>query len=434
MMRPTNERVVYIVRSWPRLSQTFIVNEVLALERRGVPLDVVSLVRSGETVVQPQVADVRAPISYLDEPEPRGRLHRSVFAAAPGRYLAALTLVLRRPGLAAGYGDCSALECFNHAVWVAAHIRMTRATHVHAHFAHDPALVGLLAARLAGVPFSFTGHARDLYQIPALSLAARAEHATTLVTCCEANVSFIRETVPGGARIPVQVVHHGVDLDRFSPDARQGSRALGGGVDSADDDRAPVLVSVGRLIEKKGFDDLLRALARIDSPFSLRIYGDGPLHDELVRLRDELGLAGSVDFMGGRDSDEIVAALTGADAFVLTPTTTEDGDRDGIPNVLVEAMACGLPVVTTTAGGITELVEHGVNGLLCDPEDVTAIAGSIGEVLADPELRSRLGAAGRRAVEADYDVNVAAARLDAIYSPPAQSQRARSSAELEVAQ
>jgi len=410
-----DRRVVYIVRSWPRLSQTFIVNEVLALERRGVPLDIVSLVRSEETVVQPQVADVRAPISYLDEPEPRGRLHRSVFAAAPGRYLSALALVLRRPGLAAGYGDCSALECFNHAVWVAAHIRMTRATHVHAHFAHDPALVGMLAAWLAGVPFSFTGHARDLYQIPARSLAARAERATTLVTCCEANVSFIRDTVPGGTRIPVQVVHHGVDLDRFSPAAGR------------DDGRVPALVSVGRLVEKKGFDDLLRALARIDAPFSLRIYGDGPLHDELVRLRDELGLADRVDFLGGRDSDEIVAALTGADAFVLTPTTTEDGDRDGIPNVLVEAMACGLPVVTTTAGGITELVDHDVNGLLSDPEDVVAIAGSIGEVLADPEQRRRLGAAGRRAVEADYDVNVAAARLDAIYSP-----RARTTSELEV--
>jgi glycosyltransferase involved in cell wall biosynthesis len=413
VMRTPTERVVYLVRSWPRLSQTFIVNEVLALERRGVALDVVSLVRSGETVVQPQVADVRAPISYLDDPEPRGRLHRSVFAAAPGRYLAALALVLRRPRLAAGYGDCSALECFDHAVWVAAHIRMTRATHVHAHFAHDPALVGMLAARLTGVPFTFTGHARDLLQIPPRSLAARAEHATTLITCCEANVTYIRETLPDGSKIPVQVIHHGVDLDRFSPSTGRG----GGGV--------PALVSVGRLVEKKGFDDLLRALARIDAPFSLRIYGDGPLHAELVRMRDDLGLAGRVDFMGGRDSDEIVAALAAADAFVLTPTTTEDGDRDGIPNVLVEAMACGLPVVTTTAGGITELVEHGINGLLCDPEDVTAISGSIGELIADPELRHRLGAAGRRAVEADYDVNVAAARLEAIYAvhgkPAAQS-------------
>ena len=411
-MNPTNGRVVYITRSWPRLSQTFIVNEVLALEQRGVQLDIVSLVHSGETVVQPQVADVRASITYLDEPVSRSRAHLSALAAFRGRYLTALSLVLRRPSLAAGYGSCTAMECLTHAVGIAASINersgTDRPTHVHAHFAHDPALVGMLVAMLTGLPFSFTGHARDLYQIPASSLAARAERATTLVTCCEANVTFIRETLPNSEQIPVEVIHHGVDLDRFSPSAH------------ADDHDMPVLVSVGRLVEKKGFDDLLRALDTIDAPFSLRIYGDGPLEDELVQLRDELGLAERVEFMGARDSDEVVAALTGADAFVLTPTQTEDGDRDGIPNVLVEAMACGLPVVTTTAGGITELVRHDVNGLLCDAEDIDAIARSIGAVLADPGLRSRLGAAGRRTVEAEYDVKVAAARLETIYSAGAR--------------
>ncbi len=408
-------RVVYVVRSWPRLSQTFIVNEVLALERRGVQLDVISMVRSGETVVQPQVADVQAPVTYLDEPGRRGRAHWSVLAAGPGRYLSALALVLRRPGLAAGYGDCTALECFDQAVRVADRIRSTGATHVHAHFAHDPALVGMLAASMAGVPFSFTGHARDLYQIPASSLAARAARATTLVTCCEANVSFIRDTVPGGDRIPVEVIHHGVDLDRFTPTPRDG-------------DGVPQLISVGRLVEKKGFDDLFRALVAVTAPFVLRIYGDGPLWDELTRLRDELGLDGRVELMGSRDSDEIVAALAAADAFVLTPTQTEDGDRDGIPNVLVEAMACALPVVTTTAGGITELVEHDVNGLLCDPEDVDAITAAVGTVVADPALRRRLGAAGRHTAEAGYDVNSAAARLETIYS-----SGARSNEEMEVA-
>jgi glycosyltransferase involved in cell wall biosynthesis len=260
----------------------------------------------------------------------------------------------------------------------------------------------MFASMLTGLPFSFTGHARDLYQIPASSLAAKAARATTLVTCCEANVTFLRETLPDSP-VPVEVIHHGVDLDRFSPSTRGG-------------DGVPALVSVGRLVEKKGFDDLLRALARIDRPFSCEIYGDGPLHDELVGLRDDLGLGDRVDFMGARDSDEIVKALADADAFVLTPTTTEDGDRDGIPNVLVEAMACGLPVVTTTAGGITELVADDVNGLLCDPDDVTSIAQAVSRVVSDPALRVRLGAAGRRTVEADYDVNTAAARLVALYS------------------
>ena len=411
-------RVVYIVRSWPRLSQTFIVNEVLALERRGVQLDVVSLVRSGETVVQPQVADVRAPVTYLDDPRPRRLLaHLSAFAATPGRYLSALLLCLRQPELAAGYGDSSALECLTHAARIAKGVNALsgpgRPNHVHAHFAHDPALVGMFVSMLTGLPFSFTGHARDLYQIPASSLAAKAARATMLVTCCEANVTFLRNTLPG-SQVPVEVIHHGVDLDRFAPSTRRS-------------DGVPALVSVGRLVEKKGFDDLLRALARLDQPFSFQIYGDGPLHDELMSLRDELGLGDRIDFMGARDSDEIVKALADADAFVLTPTTTEDGDRDGIPNVLVEAMACGLPVVTTTAGGITELVADEVNGLLCDPDDVSSIARSVGRIVADPALRARLGAAGRDTVEADYDVNTAAARLEALYS-------GRTSFAMEVAQ
>lgn len=403
--------VVYVVRSWPRLSQTFIVNEVRALERRGVELDVVSMVHSGETVVQPQVAEVEAAVTYLDDPVPRSRLHRSLLAAAPGRYLAALSLVLRRPGLAAGYGDCSALECFDLAVGVANRVREIGARHVHAHFAHDPALVGMLAAMLAGVPFSFTGHARDLYQIPSSSVAARASRATALVTCCEANVTFLHETVPGADRLPIEVIHHGVDLDRFVP-AERPARDV------------PVLVSVGRMVEKKGFDDLFRALETLDDPFVLRLYGDGPLWDDLVRLRDELGLGDRVELMGSRDSDEIVAALTDADAFVLTPTQTEDGDRDGIPNVLVEAMACGLPVVTTTAGGIRELVEHDGNGLLCDPEHVDGIAAAVRTVVTDRALRRRLGTRGRLTVEADYDVDSAAARLEAIYSSGARTDQA----------
>ena len=178
------ERVIYVVRSWPRLSQTFIVNEVLALERRGLELVVFSLVRSGEVVVQPQVADVRAPVRYVDDLEHgRANVRRqlSSFVDAPMRSARALLDCLLRPGLAAGYGDCSALQCFRHALSVAAVVRDMRAhgdepVRVHAHFAHDPALVGMLVARLTGLPFSFTAHARDLRLDHDLTGAHEAEH------------------------------------------------------------------------------------------------------------------------------------------------------------------------------------------------------------------------------------------------------------------
>jgi glycosyltransferase involved in cell wall biosynthesis len=410
-----SDRVIYIVRSWPRLSQTFVVNEVLALERRGVELAIYSLVRSHEPIVQPQVDDVRAPVRYLEHQlaEPwtrRARVHLSVLAADASRYLHALGYCLRNPALAAGYGESSTLGCFAHAVRIAAGVESMRAAgknpvRVHAHFAHDPALVGLLVSRLTGLPFSFTGHARDLLQIPAESLAARAEAADTLVTCCQANADHIDSVVPDGRRPPVLVLHHGVDLTRFRPTPRDPAAPV------------PKLVSVGRLVHKKGYVDLLHALATVKesgAPFTCDIYGDGPLGGQLLALRSELGLAEQVRFMGARNSDRIRRALGEADAFVLTPQVMVDGDRDGIPNVLVEAMACGLPVVTTTAGGITELVRHGHNGLVCEAGDVPAIAAGVGRLLRDPGLRAALGAAARSTVEADYDVDVAAEAMERV--------------------
>ena len=230
-----SERVVYIVRSWPRLSQTFIVNEVLALERRGLDLAIFSLVRSQEYLVQSQVAQVRAPVQYLEGDLAqswvrRARIHLAACAGDPSRYLRVLLFCVSRPGLAAGYGECSTLGCFALAVMMAARLGSMRAAgeepvRVHAHFAHDPALVGMLVSRLTGLPFSFTAHARDLVQIPAGSLAARAAAATTVVTCCQQNADYLHDTVPDGRRPAVRVVHHGVDLDAFrAGPARPGRR------------------------------------------------------------------------------------------------------------------------------------------------------------------------------------------------------------------
>lgn len=417
-----SERVIYLVRSWPRLSQTFIVNEVLALERRGLELSIFSLVRSGEEIVQPQVAQVRAPVTHLEDAahqswRSRVQRHRALWAAAPGRYLRTLLYCLRHPEAAAGYGDSSTLRCFDHAVQVAVAIEGLRASgddpmHVHAHFAHDPALVAMLVARLTDLPFTFTAHARDLLQIPPTSLAARAAEATALVTCCGANADYISAAVPPARRPPVHLIYHGVELGRFSPTPRDPATSV------------PRLLSVGRLVEKKGYADLLRALARLaaeNRPFTCEIYGDGPLDDELLRLRDSLGLRAQVELMGARSSDQIAAALGAADAFVLTPLVTEDGDRDGIPNVLVEAMACGLPVVTTSAGGITELVESEVNGLVTAPGDVSAVADALSRLLGDPGLRGRLGAAARGTVENGYDIDFAARALETLFRPTSLS-------------
>lgn len=407
--------VIYLVRSWPRLSQTFVVNEVLALERRGIQIQIFSLVRSGEDVVQPQVADVRAEVHHLEDRRSwRRRLldHLTVLRTGPLRYLRTWVFARRHPELSAGYSTTSTLGCFRHAVQVAAAVTRLRRQesapeHLHAHFAHDPTLVALLVRRLTGLPYSFTAHARDLVQIPAASLRVRAAEATALVTCCAANADYVANTLVENCGTPVHVIHHGVELDRFRPRGLRPVREV------------TTLVTIGRLIEKKGFADLLRALHLLEADgylFVCRLYGDGPLRSMLTELRDSLDLTDQVQFVGEQDRDHIVAALAEADLFVLTPVVTDDGDRDGIPNVLVEAMACGLPVVTTSAGGIPELVEHRVNGLVATPGDAADIAKQIGELLDDRGLRDELGRAARASVETDYDVDDAARRLEQILS------------------
>jgi glycosyltransferase involved in cell wall biosynthesis len=412
---------MYLVRSWPRLSQTFIVNEVIEQERLGTHIELYSLTRSGEELVQPQVHAVTAPVHYLDERRPSpvpAALHDHALVArsAPLAYAKALLFAASRPRLARGYATLSTLGCLSAAVRLAAAVhrsRLARAPidHLHAHFAHDPALVALLTSRLTGLPYSITAHARDLYQLPPSSLRARADGAVALVTCCAANIDYLRSVLPLALHHRLRLIHHGVDLDRFVPGPRTETAA------------PAEIVSVGRLVEKKGFPDLLRACRQVKEsrtgarvPFRLRIYGDGPLRAELLRLREQLELQEEVQLPGERDGDDILRAYRAADIFVLAPCVTADGDRDGVPNVIVEAMACGLPVVTTDAGGIPEIVRHGVNGLVAAPGDVGTLARHLTELLTDPELRRALGDAGRRTVDERFDVRTAARQLTSVFA------------------
>jgi glycosyltransferase involved in cell wall biosynthesis len=266
------------------------------------------------------------------------------------------------------------------------------------------------------VPYSITAHARDLYQIPVASLRARAEGAVALVTCCAANVDYLRQVLPASLHARVRLIHHGVELDRFVPAPRAEAPA-------------PVeIVSVGRLVEKKGFPDLLRACAELKNgstatatPFRLRIVGDGPMRADLTALRDRLGLHDDVELVGERSGDDVLRAYQDADIFALTPCVTADGDRDGVPNVIVEAMACGLPVLTTDAGGVTEAVRHGVNGLVAEPHDVGTLARHLADLVTDATRRRTLGQAGRRMVEEHFDVRSAARQLSLVFAGAAQS-------------
>jgi glycosyltransferase involved in cell wall biosynthesis len=405
-------RVVYILRSYPRLSQTFILNEILALERLGVRVQIFPITNPREALVQHDVAKVRAPAHYLETALERSRPaiileHLLVAASGPRRYLSTLAYVLRRRDLATGYAAASPFACFIEAVYLARFLRRertgARSTRVHSHFAHDPTLIALLLKRLTGLPYSFTAHARDVYQVPRSALAERIREADAVLTCCYSNLEYLGELAPEERR-KLQVLRYGIDLGTFRP--AQPPRT-----------DVPLVVSIGRLVEKKGFGDLIAA-CRVLKDGGLRfrcvVYGDGPLREELVEAVTCLGLSGEVTFAGARTQRELQGLLQQAHVFALTPCVTDDGDRDGVPNALLEAMACGLPVITTTVAGIPEVIVHGHNGLLAEPHDVPVIADHLAALITDPPLRTRLGSNARNEVVANFDREANARQLASV--------------------
>jgi len=426
--------LVYLVRSWPRLSQTFVLDEVIGLEQLGAAIRIVALARSDDELVQAELEQVRAPVDYLDGATSRQllRAHAAAAATSPLGYLRAVWVTWRRPEWDAGYRVASRWQCLGLAVRLAgmldslgrrrpgeARFRAAPALHLHAHFAHDPAAVAFLTHLLTGVPWSFTAHARDLWQVPGSALTERVRSARFVVACTADGADHVRELLPARFRDRVRLVHHGVVVTTFRPAPREAGS------------RTPRIVSIGRLVEKKGFPDLLaacRLLADEGRNFRCTIFGEGPLEAELTDRIRRLGLSDVVTLAGPRTRRDLVSVLQQADLFALTPHVAADGDRDGIPNVVVEAMACGVPVVATAVGGIPEVVRHGINGLLAPAGDVPRITRHLATLLDDPGRRASLGEAARRTVLDAFDSREAARLLAEMFDATAEGRRRRDEA------
>jgi glycosyltransferase involved in cell wall biosynthesis len=395
--------VGYLTKRFPRLSETFILDEILGLEAAGVPLRLYALADPREAVVQPDVRRVRSAVVYLHGTGGRlralasapavVRAHVRFFVVSPRRYVRVLGRALReRPVLATA-------KHFDEAIRLAWHARRDDLRHVHAAFAHSPAAVARLLNLLTGIPYSFSAHAKDLYLSEPDSIARRVAGAEFVLVCSDAAAGDLRRMAgPNAAR--VRLAPHGVDTARFRPAAGHRSQEWMAG-DAAE---APLrLLAVGRLVEKKGYPVLIDALPRARAAghsIELDIVGGGPLLAELRSQAASLGLADAVSFHGATTHEEVAAAYGRADVFVQASVVLADGDRDGTPNSLLEAMASGLPVVATRVGGIPEVVVHGHSGLLAHPGDPDAFGDLIARLASDPDLRHRLGRQGRgRAVE-----------------------------------
>lgn len=384
--------LVVVVNGFPRLSETFVVQELLELERQGARLHIVAI-RRPEEVVQPEgVANLQAETEYLPNFAPdasvRGlglRLkvaHAGLCLDAPKRYVNALGEIAVSPDFSR--------TALKRGILLAHRLLQLGSPPVYVHWAHKPATVARFAARLAGVPYGLSAHAKDIWLTPPAELARKVRDASVVLTCTSGGQAHLRQLADG--LTPVELVYHGVDTETHAPrDAP-----------SAD----PVILSVGRLIEKKGYPTLIRAAAILRDrgvQFRLRLVGDGPEWAALQRLVHQLGLGERVSFLGPMTESEVREQYAQAQVFALACQELTSGDRDGIPNVILEAMAFGLPVASTASPGVAEAVVDGGCGLLVPQGDPEALAETMRRLLQDTELRARLGGRARARAVGHFD-------------------------------
>lgn len=382
MARPIDgspRRVVVLVKRFPRLSETFILNEFLELRRQGVPVELFAIMDPGERHSHREALALVPEVTYLQS----GHIFASLPAVGrtarrhPWGTIRAVAWALTRHSLAAARN-------WVHAMVLVDRLGRGAPAHLHAHFLHSPAAIAFIASKVSGQRYSLSGHAKDIYTTLPENLLMRCRAAAFVTTCTATNRRHLVEEI-GLDPSQVWLCRHGVDVERFSA---SGSIRHSGRI-----------VSVGRLVPKKGFDVLMRAcgeLQRRGVEFELRIIGGGELRDELVALARKEQITERVHFVGSVSQDEVAAELASAELFALAPVVMANGDRDGVPNVLLEAMAAGVPVVASAVSGIPEVLTDEVNARLVASGRADLLADTLTELLSDAEQRARLAAAGER--------------------------------------
>jgi glycosyltransferase involved in cell wall biosynthesis len=388
--------IAYIVKAWPRLSETFILNEIISLERRSVPIRIFSVKEPDAGPAHAKVAQVRAEVTYLAlwqhwKKALPGNLRS--FRRRPGRYVRVL---LEAAASVIRYRRFAALRHFLKAGYLADILFRNPVASLHAHFASTPTLVAMFTHQLSGIPYTFTAHAKDIYVNDPEVFRIKLERARAVVTCTDYNRRFLLKQYGSSCDGKLHCIYHGIDVSQFK-------FKLSGRVGSGE----PVILSVGRLVEKKGLGDLIAAaeiLRRRGRTFQVEIIGTGPLRGTLEAQSKRLGLADRVKLLGAQAHEMVCLAYQRAAVFVLPCVIASNGDRDGIPNVLIEAMASGVPVVTTPVSGIPELVEGGRDGLLVPAGNPRTLADALESILSSLELGERLARAARTKVEAHFSI------------------------------
>jgi glycosyltransferase involved in cell wall biosynthesis len=403
-------RLGMILKGYPRISESFISSEILLLESLGIPVEIYSLRQPRESFSHEHVKKIKAGVTYIPEYilpglktlsrsnsklfQKLGSKYVRCFARAAGRGLARRKPATIRHFLQAGH-------------LVQAKLFDPNIRHIHAHFSHTPTSVAYFASELSGLPFSFTAHAKDIYTSEPEQLARKIHKAGFVVTCTRYNARYLSDVAGNGAcQTPIHTIYHGIDTDYFSF------------VSPSEPSPPYRILSVGRIVPKKGYDDLLKALAILERSgldFRFIHIGSGEFEGKIEQEALKLGLEGKVSFLGTLPHDQVISHYQHAHCFALACKTAKNGDRDGIPNVLVEAMASGLPVISTRTSAIPELIEDGISGTLVPPEDPAAMADAIKAVLFDAAGNRLRSARARKKVETEFDSRKCVLKLHALF-------------------
>lgn len=394
-------KIGYIVKMFPRLSETFILNEILQHEKCGAEISIFSVKKPNEGRFHPQVSELKADVYYLEDLDPRkwstwlGKIWNDIDIYQDN--------ILKLLGQSLSRQDSARIELLLASAWVASHVRRLGIEHLHAHFASLPSTVAYLTHQISGAPFSFTAHAKDIfvYDTEEHLLREKLGAAKFAATVTNFNQRFLLEKMPEVDPGKIKVIYNGVDLEKFRPAP---------GVARYQD----LILAVGRLVPKKGFEFLLEACALLKSRgigFKCVVVGEGPEFEMLQARRRDLGLETSVEFLGAMRQNEVLVLMQKASILCLPCTVAEDGNQDALPTVLLEALACGLPVVSTSVSGIPEIVDSGKDGILVEPDSPEPLAAALERLLLSDSLRAEFARRGIIKASERFDLKKNAGKL-----------------------
>lgn len=379
-------RIAYVLKVYPRISQTFVLSEILSHERAGLELDIYSLRRTDDTCFHAALAEVQSPVFQVERAGSKATIVLNELREH-SEYLPGLWNVVK-------HSHANAEDLLQAA-------RLSRAVvargivHLHAHFGTVATVVARLVSKITGISYSFTAHAKDIFHqnVEEEVLRRKLADAAGVITVSRFNEAYLIEKYADAAA-RVRVIYNGLSLDKFRFEPESG--------------RVPLVLGVGRLVEKKGFTHLLDACAQLKSrgvKFRCEIVGGGVLESALAGQLSELGLEDRVKLCGPMSQSDVKSKIRQARLLAVPCVHASDGDRDGLPTVLLEAMALGTPCVSTPVTGIPEVLRHEDTGLMVPEGDEVALADACERLLSEADLCRKLAAKARRAIEEDFDID-----------------------------